>query len=117
LLIGLIASCGKDPEPQFKIIETKEYTTNAIFNMRMNELWDRHIKTRQKLSDDQGKAIYNQFSDKIWELGKLELGKMSSTAAGICVVMKVDQYLLLCNFYYDPKDGGRYIANRNFFNY
>jgi len=43
------------------------------------------------------------------------MGKMSSTAAGICTVMKIDQYLLLCNFYY--KDGKRWINNRYYYNY
>jgi len=107
LLIGLIASCGGDSEPRFKVIESREYT-EANMDRVWEEFWVKHINGKPRLSDAEGKTIYESYRDDVWALVRPEMIKMSSTAAGIFLFMKVDQYKMIGNAYY--KDGSRFIS-------
>jgi len=107
LLIGLIASCGGD-EPQFKVIESREYT-EANKEIVRSALYDKHLNGKPKL--DNAETIMEPYWDYVWPLIRTEMGKMSSTAAGTCVVIKVDTYKLLGLAYY-KSDGGRTISYR-----
>lgn len=108
LLIGLIASCGGSPEPQFKVIESREYTA-ANRDVVWAMLYDKHMNGKSSLSNPN--IIMEPYWDNVWPLIRTEMGKMSSTAAGICVVLKVDTYKLLGQAFY-KSDGGRSISYR-----
>jgi hypothetical protein len=114
LLTGLIASCG-DNEPRFKVIAAKEYT-NANFSKVWEELWVKHINGKPALSVAERDTIYNTYQYDVWDLIVPETLKMSSTADGVCLLLKIDQYKLQCNVYY-RKDGIRAIGNYYFYNY
>jgi hypothetical protein len=115
LLIGLIASCGDSPEPQFKVIESREYT-NANFSKVWEEIWVKHINGKPALSVAERDTIYNTYMYDVWDLIVPETLKMSSTADGVCLLLKIDQYKLQCNVYY-RNDGIRAIGNYYFYNY
>jgi hypothetical protein len=88
LLVGLIASssCGGGAEPRFKVIESRDYTA-ATLETVWAALYDKHINGKPSLSNPS--TIFALYRDDVWELVRAEMGKMSSTAAGRCVVLKV----------------------------
>jgi len=106
-LVGLITSCG-EVEPQFKVIESREYTA-ANQNVVYSALYDKHINGKTALSN--APTIMEPYWNDIWPLIRTEMGKMSSTAAGIYVVIKVDVYKLLGRAYYES-DGNRSVSYR-----
>jgi hypothetical protein len=97
LLIGLIAGCGGS-EPRFKTIDSKEYNIgnrDAI----VNALKDNHV--RGKTTIDNSRTIMEPYWNDIMPLVRKEMATMSSTAAGMAVVLKVDTYRLIGYFYYE----------------
>jgi hypothetical protein len=115
LLVGLIASCGDKPEEQYRIIEYKPY--NAANKTQVwDELWYKHINGKSivgegsKPSVIMGQTNYNA----MWDLIKPEMAKMPSTAAGLVMVIKVDQYRVIGYVYYEGSE--RWIS-ANVYNY
>ena len=104
LLIGLIASCGGN-EPRFKTIESREYTV-ATRVMVVAALRDKYMSGKSSLSN--AKTIMEPYWNDVWPLIRTEMGKMSSSAAGMAVVIKVDTYKLLGYAYYES-NGSRSI--------
>jgi len=102
MLVGLVASCGGE-EPRFKVIDSREYNA-ANKEAVWTALYDKHMNGKSSLSN--ASTIFEPYKNDVWDLVKKEMGKMSSVAAGICVVIKVDTYKLLGLAYY-KNDGGR----------
>ena len=110
LLIGLIASCGGN-EPQFKVIESREYTAgnkDAVVAI----LRDKHFSGKTYLSN--APTIMEPYWNDVNPLIASAMGKMSSTAAGLVLVIKVDTYKMLIFVYYEnngSKNGGYWLYN------
>jgi len=100
LLIGFVASCGGDSEPQFKVIESKAYTAandkedtdqlNYYYNQKAGG------KSPYPGGDVAGgaKEIYTRYRSDVTNVIDDEMGK-KNPAYGLLLVVKVDKYKLI----------------------
>jgi len=96
LLIGLIVSCGGN-EPQFKVIESRQYdTTNQ--NFVRDVLLDKYFKGKTPLSNPN--TIMEPYWNDVWPLIRAEVQKYAPGVV-VWIVMKVDTYKLLGRTYYN----------------
>jgi hypothetical protein len=116
LLIGLIASCGEKAEPQFKLVESKEYsaTSDADDREQLN-VWY-YQKYAEKTPLQNGTAIYEQYRSDIRTLVNDELGK-KNPAYGILIVLKVDHYKLIGRVRWTDKVARSWSISYWFFDY
>jgi hypothetical protein len=103
LLIGLIASCSENPEPQFKIIESMEYTATNETGVRYT-LIDKHLSKKQYLPSADAQSIWAQYRSDVRPLITQEM-QNKNPAIGLFMVIKVDQYMVLGKVYWDGKPG------------
>jgi len=105
LLIGLITSCGESPEPRFKIIESKEYTTENAQAL-MNALYDKHLNGKTSMPSATARPIM----DSYWEndLRPLIDAEMKNKlpTVGLIIVLKVDTLYKAIGSCYWNKNGG-----------
>jgi hypothetical protein len=116
LLVGLIASCGESPEPQYKLIASEPYLEENYEEV-WNELWNKHISGRTQLGGcDKGVAIMGQANWRImWDdLIKPEWAKKPSTVDELCMVLKVDVYRVIGRVF--AGDGDMYINGYIYYN-
>jgi len=110
LLIGLVASCkSDDPEPQFKVIESKAFTAYSDTNLT-NQLSDwRNQKSGGKQALSNPDVIWNQYKNDINKLISDEMNK-KNPAYGLLLVVKVDSYKLIgaCRWTNKPSWSTRY---------
>jgi len=89
LLIGLIASCGGDPEPRFKVIESMEYT-QATMDSVSDALDKKHLSGMKELENE--KALWEQqYRTDVRKLIGEELQK-KNPAVGLILIIKADNY-------------------------
>jgi hypothetical protein len=89
MLIGLIASCGSEPE--VKVLESMAYT-EATRNNVENILIKNHFEKMTYVSDDtEGRQIISQYWPDINPLVNAELDK-KTPSYGLMIVFKAGKY-------------------------
>jgi len=87
LLVGLIASCGGDSEPEFKVIESRAYNS-ANQEATYKALYNKYMPGKSYLSN--GQQIYNSYKNDLEPLLLDELkNKRPAFGTGLVTVLKV----------------------------
>jgi hypothetical protein len=93
LLIGLIASCGKD-EPRFKVIESMAYT-EATRDSVSATLTSKHLGGMKRVENEE--TLWNQqYSTDVRKLIGEELQK-KNPSYGLILIVKADNYRIRYN--------------------
>jgi len=100
MLIGLVASCGKD-EPRFQVIESMSYTT-ATENSVYHTLTNKYLKEMQLLDDNLAKAVWTEKRSDVYALLDKEM-QNKNPSFGLIVIVKADEYRMRCMCYWDGK--------------
>jgi len=99
LLAGLIASCGDSPEPQFKIIESKEYNDSNRQTVG-DALWDKYFEAKESLNNPE--TIYAPYKKDVDSLITNEMDNKKPDI-GLFMIIKMDQYKLFVRCYWNNK--------------
>jgi len=111
LLAGIISSCGDSPEPRFKIIESREYT-----DITKETVGDAlKLKHTNKPTISNAGTIMATYWDDVDSLVIPQMQKKSPTAAGLFMVLKIDQYMYIGWFEYD--NDGQLNGQYNLYDY
>ena len=93
LLTELIASCGGDSEPRFKVIETMEYTA-ATQNSVYSKLDNKHLSGMTDVTDNAGnKVFFDQYWSDLKPLIDTEM-QNKNPSNGLILIVKADNYRL-----------------------
>jgi hypothetical protein len=107
LLMGLVASCGGNDEPQFKTIETMEYKgeqQGTNWALTRDTLWSKYWPGKNSLESALAQQIHTQYRNDIVPLMREKLLE-KNPAAGLFMVIKVDKYKMLCFTYWLDNKG------------